>query len=166
MASNLKESVSVYLIKIYESLNCADQSLETCNATNIEQVNCLREKGCKIENGEALMANVPKELWIAVQPFAINYTVSVDKLTKYQNYQKCASNCDEICVNSKDSSETCSQNCMLQFCYSYDYTSGGYYESQIAQKKNGEYLLRSSIGVYGYFIIPIIVGAIITKFKN
>lgn len=162
ISSDLKESVAEYQLAIYKDLHCADAYLESCQGTSLEQVDCLKQNGCKIENGEALMASVPKELWIAVQPSAISYIVNSDQLEKYESYQECANYCYEICVNSKDSSETCSQNCMLQFCYSYDYTSAGYYESQIAEKKAEEsypaYISTSSLGCLAGVLTAAVVG--------
>ena len=152
ISSDLKESVAKYQLSIYLSLHCADDYLSLCTGTSLEQVECLKQNGCMIEEATSLMSEVPKELWIAVQPSAIHYVVAAEQLEKYENYQQCATYCYELCVNSKDSSETCSQNCMLQFCYSYDYTSGGYYESQIAEKKAEERIRTMMLPVLQGFL--------------
>ena len=171
ISSDLKESVAKYQLSIYLSLHCADDYLSLCTGTSLEQVECLKQNGCMIEEATSLMSEVPKELWIAVQPSAIHYVVAAEQLEKYENYQQCATYCYELCVNSKDSSETCSQNCMLQFCYSYDYTSGGYYESQIAEKKAEEsypdYDAASSSGIFACMAgVVVMSGLAYWKIKN
>ena len=62
ISPDVKSRVAEYQLTIFTSLHCADKFIDTCKGTTIEKVECMKNNGCKIENGEELMRVIPKEL--------------------------------------------------------------------------------------------------------